>query len=190
MSISSGVRSNNQHASASSRPLFASVAESTEIFCPIDQLGCAHASSGVTLSNDCRDLPRKGPPEAVRTIFSTLLISGLPDGSIGKHWCMALCSLSTGSRVAPPCFTASIKRLPALTSASLLASKMVFPDLAALSVGRNPANPTIPATTVSMSGADTNSSNTAAPAATVTSGTSSSAAFNASAAASSPMTAY
>ena len=39
---------NSQCASITSRPLFIIVAESTEILRPIDQLGCAHASSGVT----------------------------------------------------------------------------------------------------------------------------------------------
>src|SRR5699024_8551569 len=42
---------NNQQASISSRPLFIKLAESTEIFCPIDQLGCLTAMAGVTVAN-------------------------------------------------------------------------------------------------------------------------------------------
>ena len=47
------------------------VAESTEIFAPIDQLGCATACSGVTPAMSLRCQLRKGPPDAVRMIFST-----------------------------------------------------------------------------------------------------------------------
>ena len=59
---------NSQCASISSRPLFASVAESTVIFRPIDQVGCARAS----VDRDVRRArpatrPRNGPPDAVRT---------------------------------------------------------------------------------------------------------------------------
>ena len=42
---------NSQCASITSRPLFISVAESTEIFRPITQLGCAQACSGVTAAS-------------------------------------------------------------------------------------------------------------------------------------------
>ena len=55
----------------SSSPLFASVAESTVIFGPIDHVGCARASSTVTDSRSASDRFRKGPPEAVSTIEST-----------------------------------------------------------------------------------------------------------------------
>ena len=57
----------SQCASISSRPLFASVAESIVIFGPMRQVGCASASSGVTPSSSARERPRNGPPEAVRT---------------------------------------------------------------------------------------------------------------------------
>ena len=49
---------------------------------------------------------------------------------------MALCSLSTGSSSAPPSRTASIKILPALTSASLFASNNRFPRAAASAADR------------------------------------------------------
>ena len=43
------------------------LAESTEIFCPITQLGCLTACAGVTDAMASADQPRKGPPEAVNT---------------------------------------------------------------------------------------------------------------------------
>ena len=66
-------------ASISSSPLFARVAESTVIFGPMLQVGCASASSGVTSASSSRVRPRNGPPEAVSTSDSTVLASrGLP----------------------------------------------------------------------------------------------------------------
>ncbi len=53
-----------------SSPLLTSVAESTVIFLPMDQLGCFRASAKVTFSKSFRDFPRKGPPEAVNNIRS------------------------------------------------------------------------------------------------------------------------
>ena len=64
---------------------------------------------------------------------------------------MALCSLSIGSRVAPPCLTASINKLPAITKVSLFASKIRLPALAAAIAGFKPAAPTIAAMMVSTS---------------------------------------
>jgi len=66
----------SQRASISSRPLLTSVAESTEIFAPIDQVGCRKASSGVIASKVAGSRSRKGPPEAVRTRRATS--SGAP----------------------------------------------------------------------------------------------------------------
>ena len=53
-------------ASMSSRPLFIMVAESTEIFAPMSQVGCATASAGVARAIAARSQVRNGPPEAVR----------------------------------------------------------------------------------------------------------------------------
>ena len=64
---------NKKCASISSRPLFASVAESTVILRPICQVGCSSACSGVTSASSSRLRPRNGPPEAVRTSESTSL---------------------------------------------------------------------------------------------------------------------
>ena len=83
-------------ASISSRPLFIMVALSTEILAPIFQFGCATACAGVLSAMAARSSVRKGPPDAVRMIFS------MPSTrSKSKTWKMALCSLSTGSSVAP-----------------------------------------------------------------------------------------
>ena len=56
----------------SSRPLFASVAESTVILGPMDHVGCARASSTVTDSSSSSDRFLNGPPDAVRTTESTV----------------------------------------------------------------------------------------------------------------------
>ena len=58
-------------ASMNSKPLFIMVAESTEIFRPMLQVGCATASSGVIASKGLRSLFRNGPPEPVRRSLDT-----------------------------------------------------------------------------------------------------------------------
>ena len=65
-----------------SNALFIMVAESTEILRPITQLGWAQAWSGVTSRKVDNSRVRKGPPEAVKMIFSTR--SAQVDGSSGK----------------------------------------------------------------------------------------------------------
>ena len=55
----------------SSRPLFISVAESIVILGPIDQLGWASASSGVTAASSAAVRPRKGPPDPVNSSSSS-----------------------------------------------------------------------------------------------------------------------
>lgn len=91
-------RPNSQCASITSRPLFIIVAESTEILRPITQFGCLHASSGVTLASVTGSRVRNGPPDAVTMIFA---IPPCSAASRGMHWKIALCSLSTGNRIAP-----------------------------------------------------------------------------------------
>ena len=49
----------------SSSPLFMSVAELTEIFAPIDQVGCATACCGVASLMRSAGQVRNGPPDAV-----------------------------------------------------------------------------------------------------------------------------
>src|SRR4051812_44863849 len=99
-----------------------SVAESTEIFAPIDQLGWATAWAGVAVAIMAADAVRNGPPLAVRIIFETSSLR-----LHAMHWKIALCSLSTGSKVAPLRVAALVIRSPAVTSASLLAKATVLP---------------------------------------------------------------
>ena len=69
--------------------------ESTVIFGPIDQVGCASASSTVTSASSARVRPRNGPPDAVSTTECTAR-----GARPSRHWKSAECSLSTG-RSAP-----------------------------------------------------------------------------------------
>eukprot|EP01022_Parablepharisma_sp_SALTPOND_P013892 TRINITY_DN1866_c0_g2_i1.p1 TRINITY_DN1866_c0_g2~~TRINITY_DN1866_c0_g2_i1.p1 ORF type:complete len:1951 (-),score=559.27 TRINITY_DN1866_c0_g2_i1:2287-8139(-) len=107
-SILSAGAPKSQCASITSRPLFIMVAESTEILRPMTHLGCATASSTVTRSRVLTSRVRKGPPEAVRRIFSTPWAAIERLQPAGRHWKMALCSLSMGSRLAPWVATVSM----------------------------------------------------------------------------------
>ena len=150
---------NRWWASITSRPLFIRVAESTEIFGPIDHFGCATAWAGVTVARRARSQPRNGPPEAVSTIRRT------PSGwHERRHWNTALCSLSIGTICAPEARAAAITSSPASTSDSLLASSRRLPARAAARVEASPAAPTIAATTVSHSGPATRLSSAGWPA--------------------------
>ena len=149
-----------------SSPLFMRVAESTEILRPMTQFGCARAASGVTAASASPGVSRNGPPEAVSsTRFSPAgATPGVTPG--GRHWKMALCSLSIGRSVAPERFTSAISSGPAITRASLLASSRRLPARAAASVERRPAAPTIAAITHCTSAACAISSSAAPPAST------------------------
>jgi hypothetical protein len=114
------------------------VAESIEIFAPMLQLGCARACSGVAAAISWRLLVRNGPPEAVR-----IRRSMRSAWSKSKTWWIALCSESTGSRIAPVRRQAAITMAPAQTRASLLASATMAPRSMAESVGASPAAPVI-----------------------------------------------
>ena len=145
-----------------SSPLFIIVAESTLIFAPIDQLGCATASAGVAASSCACDHVRNGPPLAVSVIFATSSIR-FP----ARHWKIALCSESVGKSVAPCRATASISTSPAETSASLLASAIVPPRSTAAITGARPAQPTIAATVMSTGRAAASASACLPPAAAI-----------------------
>ena len=80
-SIRSYGRWKRKCASITSSPLFARVAESTVIFGPMRQVGCASASSGVTSVSSSRVRPRNGPPEPVSTRLATW--SG---DEAARHW--------------------------------------------------------------------------------------------------------
>ena len=108
------------------------------------QFGWATACCGVTPRISSIARSRNGPPLQVRVIFS------IPSTrSKSKHCQIALCSLSTGSRVAPHRATSCMTRAPAQTSTSLLASATMTPRRIAARVGASPAAPTIPAITQS-----------------------------------------
>ena len=146
-SILSPGKSKSRAASMTSKPLFIRVAESREIFRPMDQVGCFTASAGVMPLNSSRGRRKKGPPEAVRINFSTS--SRRP---FSRHWKMADCSLSTGSSSPPPCRSASFTRSPPQTRDSLLAMATRFPAFRAESRGTRAAMPEMASTTTSTWG--------------------------------------
>ena len=113
-----------------------------DTFNPMDQLGWARAISAVTLAICSRDQVRNGPPEAVSTMRSTACLC-----SPVRHWKIALCSLSTGISLPPPCLTVRRKTSPAETRHSLLASAISAPRRAAVNVGARPGVPAIAAIT-------------------------------------------
>ena len=112
----------SHRASITSSPLFMRVAESIVIFRPMDHVGCARASAGVTRSKLSRARVRNGPPEAVRTRRRTS--SGRRPS---RHWCSAQCSLSMGSSLPPRARASATISSPAMTSVSLLARATSFP---------------------------------------------------------------
>src|ERR1700733_5915732 len=66
-----------------------------------------------------------------------------------RHWCTALCSLSTGSSSRPAFFAAAMTNSPAATSTSLFERAMIFPSLTASYVASSPTTPTAAETTMS-----------------------------------------
>ena len=101
-----------------SRPLFISVAESMVIFGPIDQFGWRSACSGVACSIASSDQVRNGPPDAVRMTRRTSSRRPAPIA-----WNSALCSLSTGSTVAPNCCTARMNKRAGADEAFLVGER-------------------------------------------------------------------
>ncbi len=165
--ICSGRALNSQRASITSSPLFIRLAESTEIFLPITQLGCATACAGVAAAMASADRVRNGPPEAVSHSAFTPACWKSPLKSRGSAWKIALCSESIGSSSAPLAAMASMNSWPETTRVSLLASRMRLPACAAASVAGRPAAPTIAAIRVSTSGAVATSVRASAPSSTV-----------------------
>ena len=152
-------RPKSQWASMTSNPLFMSVAESIVTFRPMFHVGWFNASFEDIRARSAGLLPRKGPPDAVRTTRSTR------SGSCpARHWCTAQCSLSTGRISTPWRFAAAMTISPAMTRISLLASAMVLPASIARSVGTSPALPGRALMTRSTSGWVTASINPSTPA--------------------------
>ena len=137
----------SQRASIISSPLLKRVAESIEIFRPIDQVGCLRACSGVTEARSVAEALRKGPPEQVR-ISRFTVVGSCPS----RHWKTALCSLSTGRTLPPIRLAVAITCSPAMTRISLLATARSLPDSNARRAGFSPAVPTIATSTRSASG--------------------------------------
>ena len=158
---------NSQCASITSRPLFIIVAESTEILRPIDQFGCAHASSGVTAPNCASGRSRNGPPEAVSRMRRTPRLRGIARVARGQaledRVVLAVDRHAASRR--PPA-AARMNSAPPITSASLFASRMRLPARAAASVGESPAAPTIAASTVSTSPSEAAAARPSGPAST------------------------
>ncbi len=153
-----GSISNSQRASITSSPLFIIVAESMVIFRPIFQFGCFSACATVTVCNRRSGVRRNGPPDAVRMSLSTSS-RWLPC----KHWKIALCSLSTGTRRTPFFLAVLTNISPAMTRASLLASAISFPASRPRRQGIKPAPPTIAASTMFTSGAEATAAAPASP---------------------------
>ena len=130
------------------------------------QVGCAQASSGVTAASSASARVRNGPPEPVSRIRRTPQASSPWAARGGRHWKIALCSLSIGSSSAPCARTAPMKIGPAMTRASLLARRSFLPASAAARVGASPAAPTIAAITTSTSGRVAADTSPASPAST------------------------
>src|SRR5215813_4050495 len=144
MSISSAEALKSQRASITSRPLFIIVAESIVIFAPIRQVGWFSAWAVVAFSISSFDELRNGPPDAVRiNRFTSRRFSPR------KHWCNALCSLSTGNNSAPDFSAARVISSPAMTSVSLFANATRLPSSSARCVGSNPSAPTTAPITIS-----------------------------------------
>mmetsp|Transcript_10264 Transcript_10264/g.15456 ORF Transcript_10264/g.15456 Transcript_10264/m.15456 type:complete len:204 (-) Transcript_10264:288-899(-) len=120
------------------------VAESTVILAPMSQLGCVKASFTVALCISSTFQSLKAPPEAVR-----MILLRAPGGKPCRLWKMAECSESAG--IMSALYSSSRGKItgPPAMRVSLFARAMVFPFLMASMVGRRPAQPTIPVTTVS-----------------------------------------
>ena len=122
--------------------MFIIVAESTDIFAPMLQLGCLTACSGVTPLSSSRLLPLNGPPLPVSSIFLSSLFF-LPI----RHWKIAECSESTGTISAPISSARGMTSSPAHTRVSLFARAMRFLASMAASVGLSPTEPDTAVTT-------------------------------------------
>ena len=146
-STASGPTPNSRQASINSRPLFISVAESTEIFRPMLHLGWATACSGVTSASASAGVRRNGPPEQVSRMRRTPGARRPAGTNAGRDWKMALFSRSIGTSSAPWRRAAATRSGPAQSSDSLLASRPRRPARAAASVGSRPAAPTMAAMT-------------------------------------------
>ena len=114
------------------------MAESTDIFFPIFQLGCLIAEDTLILLNFDNGKFKKGPPDAVKIISSMLdLLTFLINDHIEK------CSESTGMKFVLCFFNFySIKFHPQIKD-SLLAMAIFLVNLIVSIVGNKPCKPEI-----------------------------------------------
>ena len=161
-SIASSPTSYSQRASTTSRPLFASVAESIVIFAPIDQVGWRRACCGVTADRSAGP-SRNGPPEAVRIERRDprhrLADEALPDRRVlgidraepGERAGEAGRRDRSRARSAARARASGMTRWPPATSVSLLAVATTLPAASAARTGRRLTMPPVATTTRSTS---------------------------------------
>ena len=130
--------SNNFCASIISKTLFIIVAESIDIFFPIDQLGCLRASLIDIFLKSLIGKFKNGPPEAVIIISSTLSF-----GVSFKSDQIEKCSESTGIKTVLCLVSFLLIKFQAHMIASLFAIAIFFVNFIMLSVGSNPSSPEI-----------------------------------------------
>ena len=151
ISISSHGTPNSQWASITSNALFISVAESTVIFLPIDQVGWRRACSGVTEARSLTGVSLKAPPDPVMMSLDT------DESSPRIHCHIALGSLSSGNRSTPCAAAFRVTISPAITIVSLFATAICLPADMAASVGAIATSPSVAVTTMSTSSSHTRS---------------------------------
>ena len=136
-----------------SRPLFMSVAESTEILRPMTQFGCAQASRA-SRGRAARDrVSRNGPPDAVsRMRFTPGGATPLRRVARQALEYRVVFAVDRQQRRARRRARVCMSSGPAITSDSLLANNRRLPARAAANVERRPAAPTIAAMTLCTSG--------------------------------------
>ena len=147
ISISLSSSSKKYFASMTSSPLFIMVAESIVTLLPIFQLGCFKACSGVMSLSSSLEVFLKGPPDAVKISLCILSFSN----GFGKHWKIALISLSTGKSLTLCFFAALCTREPHITKTSLFTKARSLPASIASSVGSKPMLPPMASRTSSAS---------------------------------------
>ena len=81
----------------------------------------------------------------------TICLTSCVDLDSGKHWKIALCSLSIGTSSVLFSLTVSISNDPPATILSLLARRIFLPDFAAWKVDLIPAKPDMAEITISTS---------------------------------------
>ena len=153
-SIASYSTSYSQCASMTSRPLFASVAESIVIFAPIVHVGWRRACSGRGRRRvDSASASRNGPPDAVSTRRAIAAAARRPGtarspSAPSRSGGARRAAWRAGRRRRPPrrarrrgARASGITRCPPATSVSLFAVATILPARSAASTGRSDTTP-------------------------------------------------